>query len=68
MAKKARSLAKRAASVLGLGKPKAPARAMSAIRAILEWDDDPVPLDPRHMAPADHNAPEWPDPDGHRYA
>jgi RNA polymerase sigma-70 factor (sigma-E family) len=44
------------------------ARAMSAIRAILEWDDDPVPLDPRHMAPADHNAPEWPDPDGHRYA
>jgi DNA-directed RNA polymerase specialized sigma24 family protein len=45
------------------------ARALSAISAVLEAQaDDLVRLDTRHKTSADSNGPEWPDPDGHRYA
>lgn len=45
------------------------ARAMSSLRAVLEkQDDESAPLNSRHQTPPDSSTPEWPTPDGHRYA
>ncbi len=60
------------AAVMGISKGAVrthTARAISSLSAALErHDHDLVPLDPRHKAPADNSTPEWPEPDGHRYA
>lgn len=61
-----------AAAVMGISKGAVrthTTRAMSSLSAAREEQDDVlVPLDPRPKTPADNSAPEWPDPDGHRYA
>jgi RNA polymerase sigma factor (sigma-70 family) len=61
-----------AAAVMGISQGAVrthTARALSALSAVLEaQDDDLVPLDTHHRTPADSGTPDWPDPDGHRYA